>query len=539
MSTSPAEPITRWSAATTGVIGGAAALAGGELVGGLVGSWKSPVVAVAEAIIDRVPRALKDFAIETFGSDDKTALVIGVLLVAAVAAVVLGLLGRRRPMVTCAGLVAFGLVGAWASQDAVGSPWHGVLPSLAASLVGIGVYLGLRRRAPSPVAGTAASETEVADPDLAGPPREMPTERPKPLQPSSRRQFLVTSGVVAIGAAAMATAGRALSERFSAASSRAALMLPRARRPLDVPPSTIAVTDADVSPFFTPNADFYRVDTALVVPQVRVEDWELRIHGLVDRELRLSFDDLVGRGLIEEDLTLTCVSNTVGGKLVGTARWLGVPLQQLLEEAGVRSDADQIVGRSTDGYTCGFPVAALDGRPALVAVGMNGEPLPIEHGFPARLLVAGLYGYVSACKWLTEIELTTFDAFDQYWVERGWDREAPIKTMTRIDTPRSLERVSPGIVPIAGVAWAQTRGISKVEVSIDDGEWIEATLADELNINTWRQWSLPWEATPGRHRLTVRAIDGRGDVQIEERSEPFPNGASGWMSLFVEVTPNP
>ena len=297
----------------------------------------------------------------------------------------------------------------------------------------------------------------------------------------------------------------------------------------------MSVAEPGVSPFFTPNDNFYRVDTALTVPQVRAEDWQLRIHGMVDQEVRLSFDDVLARSLVEEDITLTCVSNTVGGDLLGTARWLGIPLSELLDEAGVQAGATQLVGRSVDGYTCGFPLVSLDGRPALVAVGMNGEPLPLQHGFPARLIVSGLYGYVSATKWLTEIEITTFDEFDQYWVRRGWDEEAPIKTMARIDTPSTLATLDAGTNVIGGVAWAQTRGIAKVEVAIDDGEFAEAVLADEHNLHTWRQWSLPWEATSGRHRITVRATDATGELQTDERAEPFPNGASGWMSIFVDV----
>ncbi|MEZ5258680.1 MAG: molybdopterin-dependent oxidoreductase [Ilumatobacteraceae bacterium] len=337
-------------------------------------------------------------------------------------------------------------------------------------------------------------------------------------------------------AAVAAVVGRWLAGRGGAASSRADLTLPTPERQLPLAPSSVEAGVDGIAPFFTPNADFYRIDTALTVPQVPVDGWSLSVKGLVDEPFELDFDELVSLGLVEEDITLTCVSNTVGGNLVGNARWTGVPLDRILERAGVQAGADQIVGRSTDGYTCGFPVSALDGRPAIVAVAMNGEPLPLEHGFPARLLVAGLYGYVSATKWLTELELTTFDAFDQYWVDRGWVDDAPIKTMARIDTPRSLQKLPAGTIPIGGVAWAQTRGIEAVELSIDDGPFEPCELAESLNDNTWRQWSFPWDATPGRHRLTVRAVDGTGETQIEERAEPFPSGASGWMSLFVEVT---
>jgi DMSO/TMAO reductase YedYZ molybdopterin-dependent catalytic subunit len=354
----------------------------------------------------------------------------------------------------------------------------------------------------------------------------------------TRRSFQFSLVGVAALARAAAAGGRALRTRFSAASSRQAVTLPVATEPLPPAPDAVGVDIDGVSSFYTPNANFYRIDTAVEVPQVRAEEWELRIHGMVDKEIRLSYDDLLQREMVEQDITLTCVSNTVGGSLVGNARWLGTPLKALLDEAGIDPAANQIVGRSVDGWTSGFPIEALDGdRQALLAVGMNGEPLPLEHGFPARVVVAGLYGYVSATKWITELEVTTFDEFDAYWVKRGWDDRGPIKTQARIDTPRTLAKVAPGTVAIGGVAWAQTIGVSTVEVKIDDGEFAEATLADELSVNTWRLWSYSWEgATPGRHRLTVRATDANGEVQTDERADPFPNGASGWMSIFVEVT---
>jgi DMSO/TMAO reductase YedYZ molybdopterin-dependent catalytic subunit len=301
-----------------------------------------------------------------------------------------------------------------------------------------------------------------------------------------------------------------------------------------VPPS-VEIGVPGVTPFVTPNTAFYRVDTALQVPQVQVEGWHLRITGMVDRPMKLSFNDLLERELVEADITLTCVSNEVGGGLLGSARWLGARLDDLLGEARIGARADQVVGRSVDGYTCGFPVAALDGRDALIAIGMNGEPLPLQHGFPARLVVPGLYGYVSATKWLQEIHLTRFDAFDQYWVPRGWDARAPIKTSSRIDTPRGLARLRPGPVPVAGVAWAQTRGIRAVEVQVDGGPWQPARLAAALNDVTWRQWAYTWDATPGQHTIAVRATDGTGAIQTPQRSEPRPNGSSGHHQIVVLV----
>jgi DMSO/TMAO reductase YedYZ molybdopterin-dependent catalytic subunit len=291
-----------------------------------------------------------------------------------------------------------------------------------------------------------------------------------------------------------------------------------------------------VAPFVTPNGDFYRIDTALFVPQVRTEGWTLRVHGMVDRELELTFDDLLGRELVEADVTLACVSNEVGGDLIGNARWLGARLDELLREAGVQRGATQLVPRSRDGFAAGFPTeVALDGREALVAVGMNGEPLPLRHGFPARLVVPGLYGYVSATKWLTEIELTTWDAFDSYWVRRGWAKEAPIKTQSRIDTPRSGASLRPGRVAVAGVAWAQGRGIEAVEVQVDDGPWRPARLAAAVGDDTWRQWVYEWDAEAGDHVLAVRATDGTGETQPEERVAPIPDGATGWHTIEVSV----
>jgi len=291
-----------------------------------------------------------------------------------------------------------------------------------------------------------------------------------------------------------------------------------------------------LGPFITPNPRFYRVDTALLAPAVMAEDWRLRIHGMVDREIELDYQQLLARPLIERDVTLTCVSNPVGGHYIGNARWVGAPLRDLLQEAGVHPDADQIVSRSVDGFTVGTPTAiAMDGRDAMLAVQMNGEPLPIEHGFPVRMVVPGLYGYVSATKWLVDIELTTFDAFDPYWIQRGWAERGPIKTMSRIDTPTPFRSIQPGEVSIAGVAWAQHVGIERVEVGIDDGRWQEAELAAEDTIDTWRQWVYRWRATPGEHHLKVRATDRSGLTQTADRAEPFPDGATGQHEILVRV----
>jgi DMSO/TMAO reductase YedYZ molybdopterin-dependent catalytic subunit len=319
-------------------------------------------------------------------------------------------------------------------------------------------------------------------------------------------------------------------------------VLPPPASPAPAVPKGAGPRVPGLSPFVTSNADFYRVDTALVVPKVDATAWTLRIHGKgVDRPVTLSYDDLLRRDLVERDITLTCVSNEVGGPYAGNARWTGVRLAGLLAECGVRppskgGPADQLVARSVDGMTIGSPVEdVMDGRDALLALGMNGEPLPFAHGFPVRMVVPGLYGFVSACKWIEDIELTTFDSYDPYWVERGWARRAPVKTQSRIDTPKPFARPGAGTVMVAGVAWAQHRGIDKVEVRVDDGPWQEARLAAEDTADTWRQWTFPWQATPGGHTLTVRATDRTGAVQTGKRARTVPDGASGWHSVVVTV----
>jgi DMSO/TMAO reductase YedYZ molybdopterin-dependent catalytic subunit len=325
-----------------------------------------------------------------------------------------------------------------------------------------------------------------------------------------------------------------LSTRREVVAARAGLTLPTPASPAPAVPAAAELNLPRLAPFVTPNADFYRIDTALVVPQVDPAGWTLRIHGRVRNPVTLTFDDLMARPMVERWVTLACVSNEVGGDLIGNARWLGVPIKELLDEAQPLDGADQVVGRSVDGFTCGAPTALLrDGRDALLAVGMNGEPLPLEHGFPVRMVVPGLYGYVSACKWVVELELTSFADFDQYWIPRGWSAQAPIKTESRIDTPRGS--VPAGQVTVAGVAWAQHRGVRRVEVRVDRGPWQEARLADTVSIDTWRQWSWRWDATPGDHVLQVRATDADGVAQVEAVADPAPNGASGWHSVSVTV----
>jgi DMSO/TMAO reductase YedYZ molybdopterin-dependent catalytic subunit len=517
----PARRTAPLRGAVAGSLAAAAALGVAELSSGVLAGSPSPVVAVGNWVVDHVPPAVKTFAIRTFGSNDKRALIVGTVIMLGVAAVLFGIVATRRPRAGIAGVATFGLLGAAAAMTRPDAPLWWALPSVLGAIAGMVALWALVGRRPGRASGSRA--------DAAAP----ATRRTAP-PAADRRRFLVTgAGVVALTLVSGGT-GIALKGRRNVAGQRAALRLPAPASGAAALPAGVDLGTVGLEPFLTPNRDFYRVDTALVVPQISPDDWHLAVDGLVDRRLELDFDDLLSRRLVERDLTLVCVSNEVGGHLAGTARWLGVPLADLLREAGVQPGANQLVSRSRDGFTAGTPVdVVLDGRDALVAVGMNGEPLPVEHGFPARLIVPGLYGYVSATKWLTSLELTTFDAFDAYWVRRGWAQQAPIKTFARIDTPRGLAKVAAGPVPVAGVAWAVDRGIDGVEVRVDDGPWQPARLGAVPGRDTWRQWVFDWSAPPGRHTLTVRATDGTGAVQTEERAPPIPDGASGWHSIVV------
>ena len=515
-------------AAAAGALSAVAALAAGELAAGLLAGAVSLVEAVAARVIDSVPAGVKDLAIALFGTGDKIALVVGIVVVALAAGALLGLVGRRAFAVAAAGFVAVGAAGfaaALPEVSGIGAVVAVAVAALVAAAAGVAALHALLRAAPRELTGH-----EVPGPAAAG--LVDPAGGPR----GDRRAFLRLLGGVAAATVVTAAAGRLLLQRADAAAAREAVTLPPPARALAAPPAAAALDVEGLSPLFTPNDSFYRIDTALSLPQVAPDSWRLRCVGLVERELDLGYDDLLAMPLVERDITIACVSNQVGGDLVGNARWTGVPLRALLEEAGVADAAEQVVGRSVDGFTAGFPVAAVfDGREPLVAVGMNGEPLPVRHGFPARLIVPGLYGYVSATKWLAEIELTTWD-FEAYWVPRGWAREGPVKTQSRIDVPRAGATVAPGPVAVAGVAWAPTRGIERVEVRVDEGEWAPARLSEPLDDDTWRQWLLEWDATPGRHTLTVRATDGTGRPQTERRVPPAPDGASGWHSITVEVS---
>jgi DMSO/TMAO reductase YedYZ molybdopterin-dependent catalytic subunit len=508
---------TRLRDALSGAAAAGLALGVSELVAGLVG-WPSLLTGVGNWVIDNVPTPVKEWAIATFGTNDKLVLGIGIGVVVVMVGAVVGVLARDRFGLAVTVFIAFGVLGAVAaSADPQVSLGLAILPGGLAAITGLAALqwlYGLGNGGPAP---PEEAETAV-----------------------TRRAVVLGIGAVALTAVVSVTVGRLLVDRGARmAAGRTTVDLPPPVEPVLAPGPDAAFDLAELSPIVTPTADFYRIDTAFTVPRVDVESWTLSITGMVDQPYTVTYEDILDMDLVERYVTLSCVSNIVGGDLVGNARWLGVPLSQVLDRAGLQAGATQIVGRAVDGFTVGFPTELVfDGRDALLAVGMNGEPLPIEHGFPARMVVAGLYGYVSATKWLSEIELTTWEAFDAYWVPLGWSKEGPVKTQSRIDTPRQARLTYSGEIPVAGVAWAPDRGISKVEVQLGaDSPWVEAELSAPLSDSTWVQWMIPWDPPIGDHTIQVRATDGEGNVQTEERTPPAPNGASGWDRHTVTIDP--
>ena len=527
--------------ALAGLLAAAVALGVAELAAALVRPASSPVVAVGDAAITLTPESVKHFAITTFGENDKIALVGGTLAVIAVYALLIGLLGLRSRWLGVLGIGLFGLIGTVAAVTRPDGEPLDALPSVVGAAAGAVTLLALLAPLTRPDVGDRTADPAVAgrpaDEAIIGRLRDVLGARDRKGAGMDRRGFFVAGGV-ALGAAALTGGGgRLLQQRFDVAAARAELDLPAPASPAATLPAgaDLARTVDGVTPLFTRNRDFYRVDTAITVPQVRPDDYRLSLRGMFDSPRGYTLPDLYGRDdLIERDITLTCVSNEVGGTLAGTARWLGVPLGAFLRENGVRSASSQLVCRSVDGMTIGAPTrSALDVEDAMLAIGMNGEPLPVAHGFPVRMIIPGLYGYVSACKWLAGIEATTYDAFDAYWVERQWAADGPIKIASRIDTPAPLRSFPAGRRPIAGVAWAQARGISRVEVRVDDGDWAEAELSPEADADLWRQWVLPHDFAPGRHSITVRATSADGELQTDARAAPFPAGASGWHTTQV------
>ena len=509
--------------AIAGFLAAAVALGVAELLAGITGGT-SLIIAIGDVVVDRTPGSVVKAAIDALGSKDKPTLLLTITLASLLLGAALGPVAGRRPSVGTLGFLGFGLVGALAGAA---EPFTSTVGAFLTA--GIAAAAGLASLRVLLEVASAGLEPASATPVMPG--RGV----------AGRRQFLAFGGAAAGAAAASAFVGReVLGPSVDVEAQRSAVVLPSAGSVTTLPEGGFDVPE--LSSLITPNGEFYRIDTAFVVPRVDTSTWRLRVTGMVDAPFELTFDELLAMPLLEEPVTLSCVSNEVGGDLVGNAIWRGVSLPALLERAGVQDGATQIVGRSVDGFTVGFPTeAALDGRAAMVAVAMNGEPLPAAHGFPARLIVPGLYGYVSATKWLGEIELTTLDAFDAYWIPRGWAKEAPIKTQSRIDVPRDGRSIEAGPAAIAGVAWAGIRSVSRVEVCVGPrgdeaaGEWREAQLSEALSTSTWRQWLLPWDATPGEYRIQVRATDGEGQVQIADRQAPTPNGATGQHAVSVRV----
>ncbi|ANZ43129.1 molybdopterin-binding protein [Lentzea guizhouensis] len=486
----------------------AAALAAGHLVAALVNPLASPFLAVGNTAIDLTPHPVKDFAIRTFGENDKLVLLAGMAVVLAGLGVLAGLLSRRSPWPGMALAALLGLLGVAAVLARPTTTAWAVIAPLASLLVGVAAFRWLWSQAPVEVPG--------------------------------RRRFLVSTAAIAAGAGVAAVGGQLLAGRVDVEASRRGIRLQPQETAPEIPVNADFAREGTPT-FMTRNENFYRIDTALSVPRLRAEDWRLRIHGMVDNEMVLTYDDLLRRPLVEKTITLVCVSNEVGGPYISTSNFIGVSLPDLLREAGVREGSDQLATRSADGWTCGTPVASImaPDSNALLAIGMNGEPLPLEHGFPVRMVVPGLYGYVSATKWLVDAELTTFDAFDPYWAQRGWGKKAPVKTMSRVDRPKPFERVPPGKFVAAGIAWAQHTGVDRVEVRVDGGPWQQATLSTEVNIDTWRMWRVELDLNEGNHTVECRATDRKGYTQTADRAAPVPDGATGIHAIVFTAVKNP
>jgi DMSO/TMAO reductase YedYZ molybdopterin-dependent catalytic subunit len=507
--------------------GAAGALAGiglSELVAGLLGA-SSLLAAIGGFVIDSQPPGAKDLVVALFGTNDKLALEIFIVLVATAIGAALGLVAVRRSFGLAAlGFGAFAVAGFLASlRSPASSMTTSLVVALVAGIVGVQVLAFLLRTAG---AGRAADGSPAS----------------VPMPDWSRRGFLLQAAAVGIASTAAGVIGRRLLDGGSIVGpdqgTGGSVALPGAAETASIPPGA-ELDQAGLTPLVVPNDDFYRIDTALVTPSVNAATWSLRVFGLVDREVTLSYADLAELPMFEQYVTISCVSNEVGGGLVGNAKWTGVRLRDVLAMAGVQAAATQLVGRSVDGWTAGMPTAWVmdESREPMIALKMNDEPLPRIHGFPARLIIPGLYGYVSATKWLSELELTTLEGFNGYWIPLGWAKDGPILTQSRIDTPRDGMSVAAGRVPIAGIAWAPDRGIAKVEVSIDGGEWQAAKLTTPISKATWVQWLVAWDASTasGEHTIEVRATDGAGVIQTPDRTPPAPDGARGHHAIRVRV----
>jgi DMSO/TMAO reductase YedYZ molybdopterin-dependent catalytic subunit len=502
---------TRLLYALFGLLAALVGTAAGHFTAALLDPASSPVLAVGSAVIDLTPTPLKEWAIEHFGTNDKLVLVGSVMAGVLVLAAIAGVLARRRFRYGAGLLVVLVGVAAIAVLTRPTVELEDIVPSLVTAITGVAALWVLDRQAWPEAPRQPAGGT--------GP---------------SRRGVVVAMAVLAAAAGALGGTGRWIRQHRARAED---IALPSPADPARPLPRGLDNQVRGISEWVTPNDDFYRVDTRLDTPVIASSDWSLTIDGDVDNELTISFDELLAMPMIERDITLTCVSNSVGGEYVGGARWLGVPLKDLLDKAGVGDKADQILSTDFDGMKISTPLdLATDGRDAMICVGMNGEPLPREHGFPVRMVIPGLYGFISATKWLTRLTLTTYDDAEAYWTDRDWATGAPIKVSARIDTPRALDTVDAGDSVIGGVAWCQQAGgVAKVEVQIDGESWQPTTLGPDGGNDYWRQWFLKWDAKPGQHSISARVTSGDGDVQTAVRAQPFPNGASGIQLISVNV----
>jgi DMSO/TMAO reductase YedYZ molybdopterin-dependent catalytic subunit len=523
-------PQRPWHAVVAGLASAAAGVGVAELAAAIIAPRAGPLVVVGSAVIDLSPKWVKDATIALFGTGDKAALLVILGLVLLVGAALAGLLDARWPP---SGRILFALGGAAAIAAALTRADAGVadpLPALFGTIAAVIMLPILRERA-------KPRRTRSGTPAGSNGPDRTAVDADAEPQGVTRRRFVAWAATTAAAGAVAAIAGRAIIAGYEAVQAvRTAFTLPAPAVPLETPPDGATLAVPGISRFLTPNAAFYRIDTALQVPVIDPNDWILKIVGMVDNPIELSYAELIALPLEESATTIACVSNEVGGELIGTAVWLGYPIRQLLARAKPKSAADMVLSRSSDGFTASTPLEALqDDRNAILAVAMNGEPLPLEHGYPVRMIVPGLYGYVSATKWVTELKVTTFAADPAYWTVRGWTERGPIKLSSRIDVPRGGRSVPAGDAVLAGVAWAPHTGISAVQLRIDDEDWQDAELSAPVGIDTWRQWRYRWNATLGEHSVAVRAVDANGDTQSEVPAPPFPDGAEGYHQRSVTV----
>ncbi|KQP57489.1 molybdopterin-dependent oxidoreductase [Agreia sp. Leaf283] len=506
---------TQWMAALVGVLSALAVLAVAEVVAVFVSASSSPFFAVGQLAIDLAPGWLKETMIGLFGTADKIALFVILGIVVVAFAALAGVLERRRPPLGVAVLVLFSAIAVVAVQTRPEASALWAFPTVLGMIAGVLVLRTGVNRLGAWVDAPASAAAGMR-----------------------RRQFLTFAGVTGAVALIAAVGARAMNASTAAVTAiRQAITLPAPSTPAPAIPAGTSLDVEGITTLVTPNEQFYRIDVALQVPQIDPDSWQLKITGLVDTEVTIGYAELLALPLTEHVTTIACVSNEVGGGLIGNATWLGYPIRELLAKAGPQAGADMVLSSGPDGFSAGTPIEALTdpNREALLAVGMNGEPLPTEHGFPARMIVPGLFGYVSATKWVTEMRVTRFADAEGYWTPRGWDALGPVVTESRIDVPLSGQTVASGTVAIAGVAWAPHTGIAGVEVRIDDEAWQQATLAAPISDDTWVQWVLQWPATSGSHTIAVRATDKSGYTQTQQEAPPAPSGATGWDTITVTV----